>query len=296
MPYLIESYSSKVLDYGYEAISDNFTNNKTILNNMLVITKNQGKDYGVIDTKGNSIIEAKYDNIEYLPNSGDFLVESNDKVGIISAKKETKVQILYDSLELIDNDAGLYLAEKDNKYGVIDSKGNIKIYIEYDQIGIDNTKFEKNDIKNKYLLDNGMILAKKDQLWGAFDKKGNKVLDFEYESFGYIASSSKDAINLLIIPEYNVMVACKDKKYTLINSSGKELCLAILDDVYMKIESGKKYYYMNYSNKTARVEDFLDEIGVKATSKQNDSENNSYTNNIDGNNVSIENEDTESEE
>ncbi len=39
---------------------------------MLVVTKNQGKSYAVIDLKGNAIIEAKYDNIEYLENSGDF--------------------------------------------------------------------------------------------------------------------------------------------------------------------------------------------------------------------------------
>lgn len=288
MPYLIEMYSAKVLDYGYEEISESFVNNKTVLNNMLVVTKNQGKEYAVIDTAGNDIIEAKYDNIEYLPNSGDFLVKSNNKVGIISAKKETKIQILYDNLELIDSDTGLYLAKKDNKYGVIDSKGNIKIYIEYDQIGIDNTKFEQNDIKNKYLLDNGMILAKKDNLWGAFDKNGNKVLEFEYEGFGYIASSSKNAINLLMIPEYNVIVAAKDKKYTLINSSGKELCIPILDDVYMTINSGKKYYYMNYNDKTVNVEDFLDEIGVKATSSQKESEDNITT--TTNNTISEENE------
>ncbi len=103
MPYLIDAYTAKVLDYGYEAISDNFTNKKTVLNDMLVVTKNQNRSYGVIDVKGNTIIEAKYDYIEYLPNSGDFLVKSNNKVGIISAKRETKIQILYDSLELIDS-------------------------------------------------------------------------------------------------------------------------------------------------------------------------------------------------
>jgi len=87
MPYLIDTYTSRVLDYGYEKISDNFTNKKTVLNNMLVVTKNQDKIYAVIDVKGNVIIEPKYDYIEYLPNSGDFLVKSNNKVGIISAKK-----------------------------------------------------------------------------------------------------------------------------------------------------------------------------------------------------------------
>lgn len=261
MQYLIEAYTARILDYGYEAISDDFTSQKTIFNNMLIVTKNQNKTYAVIDVRGNVIIEPKYDYIEYLPNSGDFLVRSNNKVGIISADKETKVQILYDNLELIDKDSGLYLARKDNKYGIIDSNGNTKIYIEYDQIGIDIAKFEENDIKNKYLLDNGMIPVKKGNLWGAFDKNGNQILDFIYESFGYVASSNKDAINLLMIPEYNVMIACRNKKYTLVNSIGKELCNPILDDVYMTISSGNKYYYMNYNNHMGvSVIEFLDSL------------------------------------
>lgn len=273
MPYLISSYESRVLDYGYEAISPDFNNKKTILNDMLVVTKNENKIYAVIDVKGNSIIEPKYDYIEYLPNSGDFLVKSNNKVGIISAKRETKVQILYDSLELIDKDTGLYLAKRENKYGVIDSKGNIKIYIEYDQIGIDNTNFAQNDIKNKYLLENGMIPARKDKLWGAFDKNGKTILKFEYDVLGYIASSNKDAINLLMIPDYNVMVAGKNKKYTLVDSLGKELCFPILDDVYMTINSGKKYYYMNYNNTTSNVEDFLKSENIKPVNKKTTNSN-----------------------
>lgn len=275
MPYLSDSYASKVLDYGYEKISENFANKKTILNDMLVVTKNEDKIYAVIDVKGNTIIEPKYDYIEYLPNTGDFLVESNKKVGIISAKKETKVQLLYDSLELIDSDTGLYLAKRDKKCGIIDSKGNIKIYIEYDEIGIDNTKFTQNNIKNKYLLDNGMIPARKDKLWGAFDKNGKEIVPFEYDSFGYIATSNKDAINLLIIPEYNMLVAQKNKKYTLINSSGETVVQPVIDDVYMTINSGKKYYYMNVNNQTINIEEWLDSVGVKTSGSQNNSGNQS---------------------
>lgn len=287
MPYLIENYSPKVLDYGYTAISEDFTNKKTVLNSMIVVSKEDKKNFGVIDLKGNAIIEPKYDNIEYLPESGDFLVESNKKVGIISAKKEMKVQILYDSLDLIDNDAGLYLAKRDNKYGVIDSKGNIKIYIEYDEIGIDNTKFEKNDIKNKYLLVNNLIPVRKDKLWGLFDKNGNQVVDLEYDSFGYIASSNKDAINLLVVPDYNVIIACKNKKYTLINSSGRNLCAAVLDDVYMVISSGTKHYYMTYNDKTLNVEEFLDSQSVKeATKNTENTDNTSNTNTVEQNTTS----------
>ena len=281
MPYLIESYSAKVLDYGYDSISDNFINQKAVLNSMLVVTKNQGKSYAVIDLKGNAIIEAKYDNIEYLENTGDFLVTSNNKVGIISSKRETKVQLLYDSLELVDNDSGLYIAKKDNKYGIIDSRGNIKVYIEYDQIGIDNTKFEKNNIKNKYLLDNGMIPARKDKVWGAFDKNGNTLIDFEYDSFGYTASNNKESINLLLIPNYNLLVVCKNKKYGLINSSGEIVIRPVLDDVYMTISSGKKHYYMYPNGNKVDIEEFLESQGpsVKTEKSNNEVDANTIENN-----------------
>ena len=277
MPYLIESYSAKVLDYGYDSISDNFINQKAVLNSMLVVTKNQGKSYAVIDLKGNAIIEAKYDNIEYLENTGDFLVTSNNKVGIISSKRETKVQLLYDSLELVDSDSGLFIAKKDNKYGIIDSKGNIKVYIEYDEIGIDNTKFEKNNIKNKYLLDNGMIPAKKDKYWGAFDKNGKTVLNFEYDSFGYTATSNREAINLLIIPDYNLMVVCQNKKYALVSSTGDMVIRPVLDDVYMTISSGKKYYYMNVSDRKIDIIEFLDGQSPNITKNSSDETNNNTT-------------------
>lgn len=277
MPYLIESYSAKVLDYGYDSISDNFINKKAVLNSMLVVTKNQGKSYAVIDLKGNAIIEAKYDNIEYLENTGDFLVTSNNKVGIISSKRETKVQLLYDSLELVDSDSGLFIAKKDNKYGIIDSKGNIKVYIEYDQIGIDNTKFEKNNIKNKYLLDNGMIPAKKDKYWGAFDKNGKTVLNFEYDSFGYTATSNREAINLLIIPDYNLMVVCQNKKYALVSSTGEMVIRPVLDDAYMTISSGKKYYYMNVSDRKIDIVEFLDEQSPNITKNSSNETNNNTT-------------------
>lgn len=268
MPYLIASYTTKVLDYGYDEITDIYVNKKAVLNNMLIVKK--GEKFAVINVDGSSLIEAKYDSIEYLPNSGDFLVSYNSKYGIISSKKETKVQLLYDDLKLIDVDEGLYLAKKSGKYGVIDSKGSIIIHIEYNKIGIDSSKFENNDIKNGYILDNGMIPVLKDKLWGAFDKKGRQVLELKYDSFGYIATGSSSTYNLLMIPDYNVLVAEVSGKYTLINSSGKELCNPVLDDVYMNVESGKKYYYMNFSDKTANVIEFLDQIGVKVNTEQNE--------------------------
>ena len=279
MPYLISLYQPKVLDYGFEKINDNFENNKSILQDMIVVEKN--KKMGVINADtGKEILECKYDQILYQEDTGDFLVKSNNKVGIMSKNKETKVDILYDNIELMDLDAGLYLVKKENQYGVIDIKGNIKIYIENDEIGIDISKFPKNDLKSRYILAGNLIPVRKGKKWGFFDIKGNQVVDFEYDSVGYIAKSSKEALNLLLVPDYNVIVVCQNDKYTLINENGKRPFNALVDDIYMVINGGQKHYYMTANDNTYDVEDYLDRIGVKTTNKQNpnSSQNNNSNN------------------
>ena len=131
------------------------------------------------------------------------------------------------------------------------------------------SKFEKNDIRNKYLLVDNLIPVKKNDLWGPVDKNGKTVVDFKYDSLGYIASSNKDALNLLVIPNYNMIVTCKDKKYGLINSSGEEKFPTRADDIYMVIDSGTKYFYLNFEDQRYDVEKWLDSIGVK-TVKNNE--------------------------
>lgn len=281
LPYLVKVFSPVVLDYGYVELSDDFTNQKAILQDMLVVKKDKstGKCGVISAVDGSTILEAKYDNITYLTNSGDFLVVSNKKVGVINKNKETRVQLIYDSIELMDSDAGLYVVKRDNKYGVIDTKGNVKIYVEHDQIGIDASKFEENDIKNKYILVDNLIPAKKGSTWGLYNKNGELIVDFEYDSFGYITSSNKDAMNLLVVPNYNVIVTCKDKKYGIINSSGETLIQCATTDIYLTIESGTKHYYMIFNDKKYDLEEFLDSQGivVKDDTNTNSSKNSSNT-------------------
>lgn len=87
---------------------------------MLVVKKGDNEIYAVIDLDGKSILEAKYDNITYEPEIGDFKITSNKKVGILDKTGRTKVQPLYDSIELMDGETGLYVVQKDRKYGVLD--------------------------------------------------------------------------------------------------------------------------------------------------------------------------------
>lgn len=298
MPYLIQSYTGKVLDYGYKEISDVFANKKAILQNMIVVKK-EDKKYGVIDLKGNAILEAKYTNITYLPSIGDFLVDNDKKIGVMSNEGATKIRLMYDSIELMDKDAGLYLVKKDNKYGVLDLKGNSKIDINNDEIGMDITKFERNDIKSKYILAGNLIPVKREKYWGLYDKNGQQVVNFEYDSFGYIASSNKNALNLLVIPDYNVLIACKNKKYTLLNSYGKELFAApVADDIYMTIEGNEKQYKILANNNLYDAIEFLKSQGISvreqdesknSTSDVTENNQNNENANEDNNNIYNEN-------
>lgn len=293
LPYLIEQYSPQVLDYGYAKISDSFVNQKAVLHDMIVVQKDESGKKGVLKTDGTAVLEPKYDDITYLEDVDDFLVKNNEKYGIISSKKETKVQIIYDKIELMDADAGLYLVQKDNKYGVMDFKGNIRIYIENDEIGVDTGRFEENGIKNKYILAGNLIPVKKDEKWGLYDKSGKQLVDFKYDSFGYIASNNKDAINLLVIPDYNVLVACQDDKYTLLNSSGEELFAApVADDIYMTISGGKKYYYIAANNSKMDATEYLKKIGIieqKEDEEQGSSSNQGNSSNQENENSTQEN-------
>lgn len=214
-------------------------------------------------------LEPKYDKITYLLNTGDFLVETNKKVGILSPSGETKVQIIYDSIQIMDSDAGLYVVKKDNQYGVIDINENIKIPIENNEIGMDISNFVDNDIKNKYILVDNIIPVRKDQYWALYDKNGKQLTEFKYDRFGYITSNNKNALNLLVIPNYNVIVACKDEKYTLINTSGEELFAIVADDIYMMITGGEKHYYIAANDQSMDAEEYLDKNGVTLKTQNN---------------------------
>lgn len=285
LPYLVQFYTPYALDYGYAEISEVFANQKAILDGMLVVSNDRAM--GVIDTDGKSLLEAKYDNITYLPSVGDFLVQTDRQVGVLSKTGQTKVDIIYNSITLMDSDAGLYVASRDKRYGVIDTKGVIKIYIENDQIGIDISKFTQNNIKSKYLLADNLIPVKKGDYWGLFDKNGNQVVDFEYDSFGYVASNSRDAYSLLVIPDYNVIVAGRDDKYTLLNSSGEMLFGLVADDIYMTISGGERHYWISVNDNLINAEEYLESRGIRnqnSSSSSNTTNSNNTSNSAQNNN------------
>ena len=182
----------------------------------------------------------------------------------------------------MDYDAGLYLVNRNNRYGVVDLSGNNVIYAENDRIGVDISRFEENDLKTGYILIDNLIPVMKNNKWGLFDTKGNQVVNFEYDSFGYIASSNRETTNLLVIPGYNVIVACIDDRYTLLDALGEQPIRAFVDDIYMVISGGKKQYKMIANDKEYDVEEYLDRLGILETTSNgnNDNTNTTATNTI----------------
>ena len=93
-----------------------------------------------------------------------------------------------------------------------------------------------------------LIPARKDKTWGLYDKNGKLVVDYIYDSFGYVTTSNKDALSLLVIPDYNVLVACKNKNIIIKFNRKRTISTPVADDIYMTISGGQKHCYITANN------------------------------------------------
>ena len=257
-----------VNNYKYAGIDTTFANQKAILYDMLVIKKAEADDngkikedsykYGVVTLDNQNIIGTKYDNIEFIEVTQEYFVTSNKKVGILSNEGAQKVAPTYDEIEVLDNELRLYYVENNDMKGVLDKNGKRVVYIEYNKIGVDASLYPSNDITNNRLLFDNCIPVMKNEKWGLFDKNGNQLLETTYDSLGYIAGTQKDSVgnNLLIIPEIEGIVICKDEKYGIISSTGKFLAPCSFDKIYSITNLGEDTYYLTYGTQTITLEDY----------------------------------------
>ena len=264
IPKLIELWAPKILNAGYELASDSdFNNNKTVLNGMFVVKKDSG--IGVINTKMQEVVVPRYNKIEYVESTKElFVTNSQGKVGILTSDgltSSTKISPQYDEIKVLDRNSGLYVIKVSNKYGVIDNSGTNVIYPEYEQIGINASQFPNDNIENQYLLFNNAIPVKYLNKWGLFDKTGQKILDTVLDSFGCTNSTveGKVTTNVLLIPNYEGIVVCRDKFYGVVNSLGQELIPCGVSSIYTTLKTGVAGYYMVYREQTLDVLEYLKE-------------------------------------
>lgn len=290
MPYLINSYAQNVVNYGYDIVSEDFQNQKAILDGMLIVEKGKesnNKKVAVLDVSGGeaqTLLEPKYTEIEYLQHTQDFLVTADKKKGIISNNRKTKVKLQYDDIKLMDYEKKLYAVEISGKYGVINFNGEKILNADFSEIGVDISNFKENDIRSKYIVAGSLIPIKRDKLWGFFDINGNQVTDFKYDNLGYITSNNKagSGYSLLSVPEYNVVVVGKDKKYTVITTKGEEIWGLVFDSIYLSIYGGQTTYKLEYNSKEYDLTQQLDGMGYGKNTSSNKNSTNQQENN--GNN------------
>lgn len=264
MDYLVQYYITKL---GIKEYSEEFSDKKAIFENMLIIEGEDGKQGVINATTGNSILESKYEKIEYLPISKDFLAKSNDRYGILSSDGNVKAKIVYEQIKIIDTINGLYMVKQNGLYGIMDYNCKMILEPENQAIGINNIKdFTQNGVENQYVIFGKLIPVKKDELWGFFGVDGKQISDFKYTNIGCKGSRASNSYPILIIPSHEIIVVEKNKRYNLMRTNGSEIIDGyLLEDVYLKTNTvtGENTFYMTYGDRTEDIEKKLESLGIE---------------------------------
>ena len=241
-------------------LDENFVNQKALLEGYMVVKSEADDKYSVLKYEPtlNEVLGKQYDEITYIPGKKEFVVSNNKKFGIMGAEEGeiAKVQIIYDSLKLINDENDLYLAKKGNYYGVIDSNDNTIIYFEYSQIGVDISDFADGGLKNGYILLDRLIPVKQNEKWGFYridplknptqtkSITGTKITNVEFDDIGCIAEDIEGVVsNAMVLNEYNFVVVKNNGYYGCINLEGATEIPIVLKSIFIKTVSGKSSYY-----------------------------------------------------
>lgn len=221
-----------IYDWAYD-FEDNIAivqsgNHMLKLSSMLTLENNdiQNLDiislkYGVINKKGELLIELIYDEIK-LDTNGVLFVLRNNKWGAIDTTGTVLVDFIYDHIQMYSAYKNEIIVEKDNSFGVIDNNGNILIPIRYDSIS--------------FSCNREYFTVIQDDLVSYFDTSYTQITEFKYELI------HNDC-------EYNDLITVEcNGKYGFINKKGAEIVKCQFD--YLKlggepfnlgIKNGKEY-------------------------------------------------------
>ena len=221
-------------DYEQVEAIENYdsSNNLWYASGILKVSKD-GK-WGVIDTKGNVIIDCTYDDITALKGvENSLLTEVDGKYGVVDYVGSVIIENNYESIEpLADTYENGYIVENaDGKYGVITYTKTAAVAEEFD------------DIKNVY--GNGKYyVVKEGNNWEVIDTDANKYLEGEYDDivdingenaivsndkkFGVVAiADGKNIIDMnydsITYASGDKYIVSSDSKYGVIDANGNVL-------------------------------------------------------------------------
>lgn len=265
LPSLIKKYSEEIKTIGskqgYSRLSENFNAQKALVYGLIVASRDSDGKFGVINTQGTEILSPRYNNIEFIESSKEFIVtNSSNKVGIAFITGNPKITVSWDEIKVLDSSKGLYLVKSNNKYGVINSSESPVIHTEYDQIGVDTSQFPADNIQNQYILENEIIPAKINGKWILLDTKGQKIIEDEYDDIGFINKNLKDSTinNAVAIKDTGTVIVRKGDIYGGVDVRGNELIQIRYESIYSRTIDGKTTYYIFYNGLEYNAVEFID--------------------------------------
>lgn len=213
-------------------------------------TINQDGKIGIIDLKGDKIIESKYDSIK-IPNPQKpvFICQSQDKITILNEKKE-QLFVGYEEVReipikgIVSNmpyEKSVLRYKKDGKYGLINFAGKVITKPIYEEIeGLTNKESE--------------MLVKKDGKYGVINSRGATIINPQYESIvgdGFYTAKEKYQLSGYIVSEKKQ----NGYRYGYINNKLKKVLNPEYNEIYRIIETEetKDVYLIAYKNGQAGV-------------------------------------------
>lgn len=246
-------YKTKVLnqnneqlfsDYEIIEVLDNYDEKSNVWYEDDVLKIKVDGKYGLINFKGEKILDTIYDDIHTLKGVKNSLILNKDgNIGICNNYGNVIADTIYKDIKPLGEnyENGYVVVTLDNKYGVVGIDKNIKIDFNYEDINyIGSQQYYAVKSKGKaYIFDNSTnttfqkeyeavenitgesIIVKQNGSYGIVDKGGAKKVESNYEYLEYAFS--------------NYYIAKKNGKYGIIDDTGKEVIeCKYVDIIYNK--------------------------------------------------------------
>ena len=230
-------------------------NEQNIKNKTLIVTDNeryfitiddQGK-FGVVDKEGKTVLENKYQYVEFAFGSY-FIAKENGKTGIVSSSGETKLNFSYDVIQKLKNTNVIQaIISSENMTQIYNSKLELMTTYtnplitdegEYIKIlsGTNREYLDKNGnrISSSEIFKNSSLLAYADNgKWGFKDRSGQIRVMAKYEM-------------VTEFNEYGFAGICKDGKWGVIDVNGNIVLEPTYEVEFDEPEFVGKYIKMSY--------------------------------------------------
>lgn len=216
-------------------------------NENYTVTIDENEKFGILDKNGNTVIENKYEYIEYAYKDY-FIVTENGKVGVLDKEENKKIDFKYNVIQKVES-SNILQAIMSNDYTTDLYNSNIEKVIsmkdaiissqgEYIKISSENNMkyYDKNgnEISNKEIFKNNTLFASyKDGKWGFINSSDEVKVEQKYDMVTEINKYGYAGIKL-------------NGKWGVINSSGKIIVEPMYEIEWQNPEFIEKYCKLNF--------------------------------------------------